>query len=351
MNVTTFGDLAGMASRHLGKAVALTDGSVADENIAAAAEPIRRIALTLSHFVGDVAAYDAAEAITSTQLNTWVRAVVDAREALRLAADSLLPSATPVIPEAAPADVIAASLDTAAASLAAGRDLLRTHLFTGTDGTPLYRSDWAVIVASAPVSMALLNEIAGWSQQLAFLTGRLSVASATEPTSSIPVHQGLASACHWLVIADATIRSGQRAGPAILPDRGLMMAIPTWAVPKRRPPLAPETTAELCQGTVTSAIRLRAIAYASAGKAAWSAQVTAESLRWACNSRGGGLPYQRERPAVAPKGWRPWSLGRRDSTAQCRRNRGACVHIMAARDDRLGPHDHGDHGPHFIGRP
>jgi hypothetical protein len=271
-----------MASRHLGTAAALADSGLPGEGVATAARPIRRIALTLSRYLGDIAAYDEVEAVTSTQLGTWIRAVVDAREALRLAADSLRQTAAPALAGAAPGTVTS-SLDTAAASLAAGRDLLRTHLFTGADGTPLNRSDWAAVVTSAPVTMALLNEIACWSQQLALLTGRLSVALTTESTNMIrvhPVHQGLTSACHWLVIADATIRSGQRTAPARLPDTGLLMAIPGRSVPERRPPQAPETTAELCRGAVTSATRLRAIACSATGQAASSAEVTAESLRW-----------------------------------------------------------------------
>jgi hypothetical protein len=93
-----------------------------------------------------------------------------------------------------------ASLETAWASLAAGRDLLRMHLFTEADGAPLNRSDWAAVVTSAPVTMALLNEIARWSQQLAQLTGRLSVMPTSEPTSLMlahPAHQGLKTASAW----------------------------------------------------------------------------------------------------------------------------------------------------------
>jgi len=280
MSVPTFGDLAGLASHHLGAATALADGGLPGEGVAASVRPVRGMALTLSHYLGDIAPYDEAEAVTSSQLGTWVRAVVDAREALRLAAGSLRPYAAPILAETTPDGTMAALLDTAAASLAAGRDLLRMHLFTGADGTPLDRSDWAAVVTSAPVTMALLNEIACWSQQLALLTGRLSVAPATEPASVMPVHHGLASACHWLVIADAAIRSSRRTAPVTLPDTGLLMAIPARAVPERQSPQVPETTADLCQGVVTSAIRLRAIACTVAGQAAWSGQVTAESLRW-----------------------------------------------------------------------
>jgi hypothetical protein len=280
MSVPVFGDLAGLATRHLGTAAAMADGGLPGEDVAAAVRPVRRMALTLAHCLGDVAAYDEVEAVTSSQLATWVRAVVDAREALRLAASSLHPYAAPGPAEATPDGTMAAVLDTAAVSLAAGRDLLRTHLSTGADGTPLDRSDWAAVVTSGPVTMALLNEIACWSQQLALLTGRLSVAHAAESASVIPVHQGLASACHWLVTADAAIRSTQRTGTLTLPDTNLLMAIPARAVPERRPPQTQETTAELCQGAVISAIRLRASVCTAAGQAAWTELVTAESLRW-----------------------------------------------------------------------
>ena len=280
MSVPVFSDLVGLATRHLGTAVALTDGGLPGEGVAAAVRPVRRMALTLAHYLDDLAAYDEVEAVTSSGLATWVRAAVDAREALRLAASSLRPYAAPGPAEATADGGIAALLGTAAVSLAAGRDLLRTHLFTGADGTPLDRSDWAAVVTSAPVTMALLNEIACWSQQLALLTGRLSVAHAPESASVISVHRGLASACHWLVTADAAIRSSQRTGTLTLPDTNLLMAIPARAVPERLPPQPQETTAELCQGAVISAIRLRASACTAARQAAWTELVTAESLRW-----------------------------------------------------------------------
>ena len=54
MNVTTFGDLADMASRHLGTAAALADSGLPGEGVATAARPIRRIALTLSRYLGDI---------------------------------------------------------------------------------------------------------------------------------------------------------------------------------------------------------------------------------------------------------------------------------------------------------
>jgi hypothetical protein len=142
MSVPVFGDLADLATRHLGTAVALADDGLPGEGVAAAVRPVRRMALTLAHCLGDVAAYDEVEAVTSSQLGTWVRAVVDAREALRLAASSLHPYAAPAPAEATHDGGMAALLDTAAVSLAAARDLLRTHLFTGADGTPLDRSDW-----------------------------------------------------------------------------------------------------------------------------------------------------------------------------------------------------------------
>src|ERR1022692_737150 len=171
--VATFGDLAGPGSLHL-DAVALPDSGLHGQPTAA--REASRLAVTLSRYLADIVPLDEVEAIAGGQADGWERAVVDAREALKLAAASLRPAAAAesALPDAEVAGSLAAHLGAAARSLTAGRDLLRTHFSTSTVGPG--RSHWSPVITSAPVTRALLEEIARRSEQIAFLTGRLSVA-------------------------------------------------------------------------------------------------------------------------------------------------------------------------------
>ena len=67
----------------------MTGSATSRESITAAATMTGRLAMTLSHYLADIAPYDMAEAITSTELDPQIRAAVQAREALQLAADAL----------------------------------------------------------------------------------------------------------------------------------------------------------------------------------------------------------------------------------------------------------------------
>jgi hypothetical protein len=276
--VPTFGDLAGQASSHLDMAAALTGRDLPDESIASAAWEAGRAALTLSHYLADIAPYSHIEAITSSRLNAWMRAAVDTRQALQLAARHL--SHAPADGWApAREDPLAAHIADAATSLAAARDLLHTHFVTEADGMRLSHSGWSAVVSSAPVTRALLDELGGWSLKLAYLTARLSGAPQAGAPRTVLAHQEVASACHWLLIAGTTVSAAQRANPARTSDSRLLMAIPSNLVPDPRPPEAPETAAEICEGVVASATRLCGMPYAAAD-ASWSPAITADLLRW-----------------------------------------------------------------------
>jgi hypothetical protein len=276
--VPTFGDLAGQASSHLDMAAALTDRDLSDESIASAAWQAGHAVLTLSHYLADIAPYSHIEAITSSRLSAWMRAAVDTRQALQLAARHL--SHAPA-DGWAPArnDPLAAHIADAAASLAAGRDLLHTHFVTAADGMRLSQSGWSAVVSSAPVTRALLDELGGWSLKLAYLTARLSGAPEAGAPRTVLAHQEVASACRWLLIAGTTVSAAQRANPARTSDSRLLMAIPSNLVPDPRPPAVPETAAEICEGVVASATRLCGMPYAAAD-ASWSPAITADLLRW-----------------------------------------------------------------------
>jgi hypothetical protein len=125
MTAATFGDLIGLARAHLEAASLQPDNALRAETIAAAAQATSRVALTLSGYLGDIAPYEMAEAITSRELDAQAKAAVNGREALQLAAAALRPGADDEGEQ--PTTPLADRLTAAGIALAAGRDLLRTH--------------------------------------------------------------------------------------------------------------------------------------------------------------------------------------------------------------------------------
>jgi hypothetical protein len=281
MTAATFGDVLGAARRHLDAATGVT-GSIADpESITTAAAITGRLAMTLSRFLADVAPYDMAEVITSSTLGAQMRAAVQAREALQLAADGLRTGTRDQDrPGPEPADPLTAHLATAAAALAAGRDLLRTHATTGTDGHWKPRSRWAAVIGSELVGQALAAEVALCSKPLTLLTAWLSVAAQADAATPAPIRQGLAAASPLLLTATTTLTAAQHEHPATALDAELLRSIPVNHLPPPRPPRDNETVTDLAAGIAISAARIHALHPATAGQAAWAPELTAESWRW-----------------------------------------------------------------------
>ena len=281
MTAATFGDMLGPARDHLDAATGLTGSATGRESITAAARMTGRLALTLSRYLADIAPHDMAEAITSSELTPQIRAAVQAREALQLAAGHLRTGADHGgTPGREPAGPLTARLAAAATALAAGRDLLRSHATTGPDGQWAPRSRWAAVTGSAPVTRAVAAEVARWSRHLAFLTAGLSLAAQLDAAIPAPAGQGLAAACPLLLTASAALTAAQREHPATAPDAELLHAVPASLIPQPRPPTGHETVAALAAGIAVSAARLHALAPAAAGQAAWAPEMTAESWRW-----------------------------------------------------------------------
>ena len=281
MTTATFGDVLHRARGHLDAAAELTASATSRESITAAATMTGRLAMTLSRYLADIAPYDMAEAITSNELDPQIRAAVQAREALQLAADALRTcSHDSSAPGREPADSLTARLAATAAALAAGRDLLRTHTTVCPDGQWAPRSPWAAVIGSGPVARALAAEVARWSQDLALITARLSVAAQLDAAIPAPVSQRLAAACPLMLTASTTITAAQRQHPATTPDAELLHAVPVNRIPQPQPPSDSETAADLAAGIAISADRLHAAAPAAAEQAAWAPEMTAESWRW-----------------------------------------------------------------------
>jgi hypothetical protein len=278
----TFGDFADQASGHLDTALAFTDGDLSGGSVTATVREVGRVTHALSRYLDDIAPYGEIEAITSQLLSRRMRSIVDARQALRLAAQQL-GSGRADAGDLARADALTKHIAAAATSLTAGRDLLHTHHITEANGVRSDHPGWPAVVASAPVTRALLAEIATWSRKIAYLTARLSVMPRSRQPSPALTDQGPASACCWLLLAGVSIDVAQHANPADASGTRLLMAIPASSVPSPLPLRIPETASALFEGVVVSATRLYGMPYA-AGEASWSPEVTAESLRWSATA-------------------------------------------------------------------
>jgi hypothetical protein len=283
MATATLGELLRAASGHLAATGRFSRTRPPAEAMAAATWQASRVAIAMSRYLDDIVPYSRYEAVITRDMEPWMRAAVDAREALEMAATSLRPDAGNLAGAHAPdaaADPLVAHLTAAATSLAAGCDLLRSHFATDIDGIRMGHSDWSAVITSVPFTHALLEEIARWSQQLSLMTARLTPASAKDSAVPAPVHHGLVSACHWLLTAGVTLTAWQRNGSVTPADTRLLLAVPDSSVPERQPPEEAEPISQLCDGVAVSAVRMRAIARQTVVQAAMSPTTTAASWRW-----------------------------------------------------------------------
>ena len=197
-------------------------------------------------------------------------------------------STCPGEPASEPAPSRARHLADAATKLAAGRDLLHTHIVLGPDGLAQERSEWAPVVTSLPVTRALANEIAAWSARLAPFTAWLA-GLATPHVSRLLADQlfvlspreELASASQWLRAASAALHPALDADPVRPADAELLDAIPAAFPPQRQPlGLRRNRSHELCDGIAISASRLRAAVYRGRDRVSWSPEVTSGGWQW-----------------------------------------------------------------------
>jgi len=164
-------------------------------------------------------------------------------------------------------------------SLTTGRDLLQTHFAPTSSGARRHRSEWAHVVASQPVSRALLAEIGSLARQVACQGADLALSPTPGEPEDAEDRRRLNAACQWLWVADASVRAAHRREPLSARDHELLQAIPVNALPPRRVPGGREPVTALCEGVITSAERVRHLAWAPAEQAHSSRDVTVTSLR------------------------------------------------------------------------
>ena len=207
-----FGDFLAAAREHLEATVAVRENEVTWPS--AIAQELSRLVAVMSRYCDDLAPCDQVEASGRDDLHPWERAAIDAGAALRIAAGCLRRAAVEPAGDlvSGTAPHRARHLEAAATELAAGRDLLHTHLATDPDGLTLERSEWASAVTSVPVTRALANEVGQWSLRLAPFTAWLadSAAAYARPdgpgqTLPVSVRTEFATASQWLQAAGAAV--------------------------------------------------------------------------------------------------------------------------------------------------
>jgi hypothetical protein len=135
------------------------------------------------------------------------------------------------------------------------------------------------VITSAPVTSALLTELARSTRRLAVWTARLASAGSPYAGLLAVAYRALHITSRWLHTAGVSGQRAQRHHPAASHAHRLLDAIPANIPPARQPPHESETIAELCSGITITAGRLRRITQAFAACARWSPAANSTSWR------------------------------------------------------------------------
>ncbi|MGH3155766.1 MAG: hypothetical protein ACRDNF_04190 [Streptosporangiaceae bacterium] len=282
MTTAVFGDFLDQGGQHL-QAAARSHSTAID--LAPASPQILQLITVLARYLEDrTPAYAAGVPAATTTLQPWEHTVVDLCTALRQATSSLTQGlAAAGISSQEPGGDLARHLEAAAISLTAGRDLLHTHLTTSPSDLLEYRSEWAPVVTSLPVTRAVIAAVASWCQPLAVIADQLSSAGRTAAPGLAELRPGLRAAAHWLQVASTVVPPAHTADLTSGHDLRLLRAIPAALSPARRPPQSGESVLELCLGATVRAQRLRTRVFGAVERARWTAPA-ADTWRWAATA-------------------------------------------------------------------
>jgi hypothetical protein len=238
-----------------------------------------RVAAAMSRYLDDVqASYPMLPSAKRSAESAWALAASQAQEALSNAARLLPPPQSGGRPAPPPASDLGRRLETTSVWLTAGRDLLQTHLAVGADGIRQQRSEWAAVITSPAATRALLMEIAAIARTIAPQAADLAVSASASGPGTGQAQRRLTAACQSLQALDSAVQTAHRQSPASPAGRELLCAIPVNSLPPRRLPDGTESVAALSDGAVTTAERVRQLAWGQAARAAWSPEVSVASL-------------------------------------------------------------------------
>jgi hypothetical protein len=237
---------------------------------------VGRAAAAMRRYVGDIAA-----AGTGVRDGSWADAIARARAATALIPGESRAEADPA--QGFLAGSLAARLDGYATALTYGRDLLHTHLATTADGDRRALSDWAPVISSAPVNRALPAGLADHARAIAGQLAGLPLAGTPDP-ATVAAWQRLHGAAGQLRELDAAVQAAQWQGPVPAEHRQLLEAIPVNVTPAARMPPPEATVSDLCAGIISTAQRANQARRELAARAAWSPELSADSMRHAAAS-------------------------------------------------------------------
>jgi len=222
--------------------------------------------------------------------DVWNQALAQGRGAVRSAAADLdcdrCAAVWPQLtdgPGAIRSDSLAGRLAAAVTPLTVARDLLQTHFTTGPDGLRAEHSDWAPVIASAPVNRALLAGLADHVGAAARQVEAMHLSSdivgdrGHGPAGGLWRHVRRA-ACDLRSFTMA-VQAAQWQAPVPDDDVRLLKAIPLNSAPERKIPAASDAVPALCAGTAGAAQRVRHALRGGAERARWAPDLTAESMR------------------------------------------------------------------------
>ena len=222
--------------------------------------------------------------------DVWNQALAQGRGAMRNAAAHLdcerCAAVWPQLregPGAIRSDSLAGRLAAAVTSLTVARDLLHTHFTAGPDGQRAERSDWAPVIASAPVNRALLAGLADHLGAAARQVQTMHLSSdivgdrALGPAGELWRH--VRRAARDLESFSLAVQAAQWQAPVPDDDMRLLKAIPLNSAPERKIPAASDAVPALCAGAAGAAQRVRHALRGGAERARWAPDLTAESMR------------------------------------------------------------------------
>jgi hypothetical protein len=222
--------------------------------------------------------------------DVWNQALAQGRRAVRSAAAVLgcerCAALWPQLsdgPGVIRSDSLAGRLAAAMTSLTVARDLLHTHFTADPDGLRAERSDWAPVIASAPVNRALLAGLADHVTAAARQVQAMHLSSdivgdrALGPAGELWRH--VRRAVRDLESFSMAVHAARWQAPMPDADIRLLKAIPLNSAPERTIPAASDAVPALCAGTAGAAQRVRHALRGGAERARWAPDMTAESMR------------------------------------------------------------------------
>jgi hypothetical protein len=276
----TFGDFIDTAHWHLDPATTVHGPPGARGSAEEVSRSLLRVITVMHRYVEDMTiTFPDMRSRPHPELDAWASAAIEARVALVSAAGFLdaqgAISPWPAVPAASP---LARRLDGVAESLITGRDLLQTHFGLDWDGRRQHRSEWAFIITSPTATRAILVEFAALSRTIAAQGANLALAYLPGGRDNADARRALNAACQWLWVLNASVQAAHAWEPAPAIDGDLLRSIPLNAAPPRRLPERGDPVAALCEGTISTAERLRHLAWDAAARAPWSSGLSVASM-------------------------------------------------------------------------